>query len=187
MQLHAAAARGDLQGIRYALEHGALVDARNGQGMTALSFALETARAFNRRQGPKVKLKAVSLLLDAGASLDATDSLDRTPVDHAVAIANPDFINLMISKNGNLLRKSASGYSTMLQACYQPASNAKIQIMEKLAAAGVSLNQASQYGEFPLGVCLYFGDFACLNRLCQLGADQSPLQWTDLHCALAQG
>jgi hypothetical protein len=137
------------------LDHGTPVDARNVAGQTALIFALATARAFSRRQGPKVNPETVSLLLDAGASLDEADALDLTPVHHAVQIADPAFVDLLMARKDNFLGETKSGYSVMLHACIQPASNSKIQIMERLAAMGLDLNKASQYGEFPLGVCLY--------------------------------
>jgi hypothetical protein len=48
MQLHSAAARGDIEGIRSALAQGTQVDSRDSGGSTALMFSLHRAAAFDR-------------------------------------------------------------------------------------------------------------------------------------------
>ncbi|HZJ15366.1 MAG TPA: ankyrin repeat domain-containing protein [Chthoniobacteraceae bacterium] len=185
MQLHAAASRGDLEGMAFALNSGADANSCNSAGQTAIVFALERAKAFSRRCGPKVTHEAVKALLDAGADLEAADSLGATAIHHAVGIADPGFLGLLLKRGGNPRHETKSGYSVLLHACFQPASAAKRAIIERLHEAGASLDPASEYGEFPLGVCLYFGDFETLRRLMELGADPGPLNWSALHHAVA--
>ena len=95
MQLHTTASRGDITGMAFALSNGAGIDARNSAGQTALVFALERAHAFSHWRGPKVTLETIQLLLDAGASLEAADSLGVTAIHHAARIPDPEFLNLV--------------------------------------------------------------------------------------------
>lgn len=187
MQLHAAASRGDLDGIAFALKNGADVNSRNAIDQTALVFALEQARAFSRRRGPKITLDAVGSLLDAGADVEARDGLGATPIHHAAGIPDPRFLGLLIEKHTNPRHMAESGYSVLLHACFQPPSLAKRTAIEMLHREGASLDATSAYGEFPLGVCLRFGDLDTLRFLISLGADAGPLNWSELHHAVALG
>ena len=75
----------------------------------------------------------------------------------------------------------------LLHACFQPSGPEKIGIIEHLHETDASLDAASEHDEFPVGVCLRFGDLLTLRRLIQLGADPKPLQWSDSHHAVALG
>lgn len=187
MQLHAAAARGDLNGMAFALKHGTDVNARNSHGQTALLYALERSRGFSARHGLAVTPDAVRFLINAGMNLEAPDSLGATAIHHAAAIPNPDLLEVMLEHGGNAKHVTKSGYSVMTYACYQPASPEKRAIVKRLHEAGVALDTKSDYGEFPLGVCLHFGDLATLGLLLDLGADAGPLNWTSVHRAVALG
>jgi ankyrin repeat protein len=171
--------------MAFALKAGTNVNSRNSAGQTALVFALERARAFSRRWGPKVTLEAVEALLDAGADLEIADSLGATAIHHAANIPDSQFLDLLLKRGGNPTHVTPSGYSVLVHACFQPASPAKRAIIGRLHEAGASLNAASEHGEFPLGVCLRFGDFETLRYLIKLGADSGPLNWSELHLAVA--
>ena len=187
MQLHAAAARGDLDGMASALKRGSDVNARNSGDATALVFALSQARALSRRSGPLVTADAVRLLLDAGADLEAEDSLGYTAIHQAVRIPDRALLDVILERGGNAKHSTKSGYSVLTHACYQPSGLHKQAIVRRLFEAGVSLDAASDYGEFPLGVCLGFGDLETLRVLLDLGAAPGPLNWTPLHHAVALG
>jgi ankyrin repeat protein len=185
MQLHAAASRGDLEGIAFALRTGTDVNSANSAGQTALIFALERAKAFSRRCNPKVTLEVVEALLDAGANLEAKDSLGTTAIHHAVGIPDPRFLGLLLERGANARHVTKSGYSVLVHACFQPASLEKREIVERLHEKGADLNATSVHKEFPLGVCLLFGDFDILRWLIEVGADSGPLNWSELHHAVA--
>jgi cytohesin len=187
MQLHAAAARGDIEGMTFALEHGADINARNGSGQTALVFALERLKGFSSYRGPSMTLDAVRFLIKAGTDLEAADSLGATAIHHAAAIPNLAFLEMILEHGGNAKHVTKSGYSVLTHACYQPSSPEKRAIVRRLHTAGASLDTESDFGEFPLGVCLYFGDLETLRVLLDLGADPKPLNWTPLHHAVALG
>lgn len=171
--------------MAFALKAGTDVNSRNSSGQTALVFALERARAFSRRCGPKVTAEAVELLLDAGADMEAPDSLGATAIHHAVSIPDSQFLDLLLKRGGNPTHVTQSGYSVLVHGCFQPASPAKRAINVGLHEAGTSLDAGAEQGEFALGVCLRFGDFETLHHLIELGADSRPLNWSELHLAVA--
>ena len=185
MQLHAAASRGDVTAMTLALSQGTDINARNAAERTALVFALEQAEGFSHWRGPTVTLEAVQFLLDAGSDLEAADSLGETAIHRAARIPDPQFLDLLLRRGGNPKHITPSGYSVFLSACCQPSGPAKRAIIEQLREADASLDAASTYGEFPLGVCLGFGDFKTLRALIRLGADPTPLHWSELHHAVA--
>jgi len=187
MQLHAAAARGDLEGMAFALKNGMDVNVPNSTGETALVFAMKRANGFARPPGPAVTLDAVRFLIHAGVDLESSDSLGSTAIHHAAAIPNLAFLELILEHGGNAKHVTKSGYSVMAHACHQPSSPDKRSIVRRLHSAGASLNAASDFGEFPLGVCLYFGDLETMRVLLELDADSGPLNWTPLHHAVALG
>lgn len=185
MQLHAAASRGDLEGIESALKAGADVNSRDQRGQTPLARALEDANAFSHRLGPKVTTSAVERLLDAGVDLDLNDSLGDTAIHHAACVPDPRFFDLLVERGGDPRHVTQSGYSVLLHACFQPASPAKQAILLRLIEAGADLDQRSSFGEFPLAVCVRFGDLAALKLLLDAGANPDPLHWTELHHLVA--
>ncbi len=163
------------------------MDAPGTDGDTALNFALREARGFGHRCGPRITPEALHFLLDAGAALNSSGQLGGTAIHLAAAIPNPAFLETVLARGGDPRHIDRSGYSTLTHACFQPPGPAKQAIIRRLHAAGASLDFASDYGEFPLGVCLWFGDFESLRLLLDLGADPSPLNWTALHRAVALG
>jgi ankyrin repeat protein len=187
MQLHAATARGDVDGITFALKSGTDINARNSIGETALVFALRQSKAFSHGRGPTVTNDAVQFLLEAGVDLEAADHLDCTAVHYAVKTGDIGFLRMLLAHGANVKHHTKSGYSVLTLACFQPAGPRKQAIIRELCDLGVSLDAASAYGEFPLGVCLRFGDLKTMRTLVELGADTKPLNWIPLHHAVAFG
>jgi cytohesin len=96
-------------------------------------------------------------------------------------------LDVILEHGANAKHITKSGYSVLTHACYQPPGSQKHSIVRRLHEAGTSLDAASDFGEFPLGVCLYFGDLETMRVLLDLGADPTPLNWTQLHHAVAVG
>ena len=72
--LHVAARAGSAEGVRLLLAHGAVADARDGRGRTALHLAASRG------------LACVAALIAAGARVDAADAGGGTPL-HAASLA----------------------------------------------------------------------------------------------------
>ena len=187
MQLHSAAARGDLEGIRLALAQGASIDTRDDSRSTALLLSLEQAVASGRRRGPRTTVDAVRLLLAAGASLDAVDLVGASAIHLAARTGDIGLFRALLEAGANPKSTTKAGYSVLLHACFQIPSSGKIPILEQLLRLGANPDQVSDHGESPLGVSLQLGDFAAMRLLLSRGASPDVLQWTPLHLAVAFG
>lgn len=187
MEIHAAAARGDLDGIRFCLGRGVSVDARNHENNTPLIHALETRRAFDRRGGPVATPETLSLLLDAGADPNAHGHLERTPLHAAAAASFFEGVAMLVERGADPRREATSRFSTLVSACYAPPSTSKLRVLRRLADAGVSLDLASIHGESPLTVTAGFADFEAFRILVEWGADVSRLGGTAAHRIAALG
>lgn len=187
MEIHAAAARGDLEGVRFCLERGVPVDVLDREKNTPLIHAFVARRAFDLRGGPLASAELLSLLLDAGADPNCRGQLERTPL-HAVAEASClEGLLLLLERGADPRLEAGSRFSTLVSACYAPPSTSKLHILRRLAEAGVSLDLASTHGESPLRVAAGFGDFAAFRTLVDLGADVSRLGGSEAHRAAALG
>lgn len=187
MEIHAAAFRGDIEGVRYCLSRRVPIDQRDRQGDTPLLQALHSRKAFDLRRGPRATTEMVRFLLEAGADVNAKGYLGRTPIHAAVASGLPEWVELLCDQCANPLTESNGEFSTLVAACYQPPSAEKLRIIRSLVERGVSLDRASIHGESPLSVTLWFGDLEAFRVLLELGADRTPLRWTDLHDRIILG
>ncbi len=187
MQIHAAAKRGDIEGLKYCLGRGVPVDLRDSKNNTPLIAALDSLRVFARRKGLKGGLETVRFLLDAGADPNAAGWVGSTPLHAAAASGQLDLVHYLCERGADPGRHTDSAFTTLISACYQPPSPGKLEIIRWLVAAGVSLDDASKHNESPLSTCLYFGDFAALRLLLDLGASPAPLHWNELHRLVALG
>ncbi|MCL4183934.1 MAG: ankyrin repeat domain-containing protein [Burkholderiaceae bacterium] len=84
--LAAAAAQGDLDGIRRALADGAAIEAPDAEGVTPLIAAIRAGR-----------IEAVRLLLEAGADPNRSDADAITPLQHARARSHAPIAELLIA------------------------------------------------------------------------------------------
>jgi ankyrin repeat protein len=123
----------------------------------------------------------VEFLLGAGAGVNATGFLGKTPLHAAAESGIPEWVELLCDRGANPLTESEAGFSTLVGASYQPRSPEKIRIIRSLVERGVSLDRTSKHGESPLSVTLWFGDFEAFRMLVELGANRTPLRLTDLH------
>lgn len=179
MQIHAAARRGDLAELRWCFARGAAADARDGAGNTPLLATLESLRAFDRRSKPHATPETVQALLDAGADPNAVGERGLTPIHLAVQTGEVALVERLERAGADVQHRTAGGYTTLLHACYQPPGKGKLAILQKLISAGIDANAASDYGESPLSVCLYFGDFAALRLLVKAGSEPARLGWSE--------
>jgi serine/threonine-protein phosphatase 6 regulatory ankyrin repeat subunit B len=187
MEIHAAAFRGDLEGVRYCLSRGVPIDQKDRQGDTPLLQALHSRKVYDRRKGPRATTETVRFLLDTGADVHARGYLGRSPLHAAAESGVPEWVELLCERGAAPHAESDGEFSTLVSACYQPPSPEKLRIIRALAGRGVSLDRASKYGESPLNVTLWRGDIEAFRVLLELGADRTPLQWTNLHDRIILG
>ena len=184
MQIHAAAARGDVEAVQFCLSRGVSINTRDKQGNTPLFSALKAASAFKRNKVSVPKLETFRFLLDAGADVNARCHLGQTPAGAAAATGKPDIVAFLSDRGSDFRRVTKSGYSTLVYACLQPPSAAKLETIRILARLGVSLDLGSEHGESPISVSLRDGDIDALRLLLDLGASTDALGWNAVHEAV---
>ncbi len=151
--LHDAARRGDLDGVRNAMAQGADVNALE-KGITALALAASHGRMdvaeFLIGQGAEVNKAAdvgrlplpqvsisggapiVKLLLAAGAHINVTDTLGRTPLMRAAGVGDRETVQLLLASGAEPNLQTARG-GTALETAEE---HGRTEIVDMLKASG---------------------------------------------------
>jgi ankyrin repeat protein len=95
----------DVQGVRGQLKSGADVNVPEGDGATALHWAVHRDSA-----------ELVRLLLDAGASAQAANDLGITPLHLGAANGNVAILRSLLDKRANVNALAASGVTPLMEA-----------------------------------------------------------------------
>lgn len=85
---------------RLMLAHGAVIDARDANGCTALMLASDIYTDG-----------MVALLLDSGAQTDLQDDNGQTALHHAAISGDPDAVQLLIKHHANVYLTDTEGYT----------------------------------------------------------------------------
>jgi ankyrin repeat protein len=109
--LHLAALRGDLDLTRLLLLAGAATEARNHEGMTALSVA-SSVRHDDEVAGVG-HAAVVRLLLAGRADIEAGDSKGATPLMIAAAAGNAPLVKLLLQKGAKVDAVDTTGLSAL--------------------------------------------------------------------------
>jgi ankyrin repeat protein len=151
-----AALGADVEATRLLLEHGALVDLPNVQGVTPLMAAAGQGisgrdRNFNPEQGQARTIEVLELLLDAGADINAkisdvngrtariarlntmTDRLGQTALFGAVKFGWADVVEFLLAKGADPNAKDALG-KTPLDAAMGRTGGRDNVVSEEVAA-----------------------------------------------------
>ena len=138
-QLHAAAARGDVGGLRTLLDSGRVLDvdeAAPACGSTALHFAASVGSAG-----------AVRLLLDAGAFVSAVGRAGATPLMTAAAMGHQESALALLEGGADPNQKHDFGRSTAL---HFAAEMGRASLIRALCAGGADANARKTTGGTPL-------------------------------------
>lgn len=106
-----AAAAADLVGMKLLLAHGADPNIPTAHGLTALGAAAGVgyvggmSKEWSRQQ----RFEVVKFLLDLGGSVDAADSVGRTPLHGAAALGYPEVVQLLVEHGAKLDAKDKGG------------------------------------------------------------------------------
>lgn len=124
-----------------------------------------------------------------GCSPDSPPSIESA-LTCAAKHASPEKIELLLAAGADAAYVDPCGYGVLLGVLhrdYPDSEEQRLTLVERVIDAGAPLDAASHYGESAVSVSSGFGRFRLLELLCRRGADMSPLQWTDLHRAVAFG
>jgi ankyrin repeat protein len=138
-----AAASGDSAELRRLIAAGAPVEARDGQGRTALLLAVEANH-----------VEIAKALLDAGASVNAQAANLDTPWLLAGARGRTAIIAMMLSKKPDLTIRNRFGGNALIPAC----ERAHVEAVPLLLSAGIDVNHVNNLGWTCLLEIVILGD-----------------------------
>ncbi|KAL7790946.1 ankyrin repeat-containing domain protein [Trichoderma ceciliae] len=158
--------------MRWLLENGADVNAKDDFGRSALYFAAATENVsiveeilkhqpelaiLSTRSGNTLlqvalpDLAVIKLLLDAGVSPEHADSSGDTIINSAIITPNPDLVSLLVEKKANIHHPDSSGHTPIWAA----ASRARdASLVRLLADSGANLSETDAEGRGLLHVAL---------------------------------
>ncbi|KAJ4458073.1 putative Nucleoside phosphorylase [Paratrimastix pyriformis] len=171
--LHFAAQEGLVNGVRFMIENGFLLDDANRSFRTALHLAA--------MKGHK---DVAAILLAGGANPDVQDQCGFTPLHLACQSNRGDVVSLLAPRCN--LETAVDGQ----RALHMAAQFADAAVVEALVAAGAQLEAPDGAGRTPLWVAAWNGKADCVKALLDHGAVvEAPDQggWRALHAACDQG
>ncbi|WP_245444839.1 ankyrin repeat domain-containing protein [Pseudaminobacter soli (ex Li et al. 2025)] len=130
-RLHAAAANGDDAAITQLLASGAAIDARDGEGRTALLVATHGNR-----------IDAARALIEAGADVNAKDNINDSPYLYAGARGHLEILKLTLEHGADL--KSTNRYGGI--ALIPASERGHVETVRTLIEAGVNIDHVNKLG-----------------------------------------
>ena len=155
MRAHFAADRADVETLRQLLAAGLSPDAEYDgtpvvwNGKTPL---LTLCIAWHDDAGDRVG--CFKLLRDAGANLEATDRLGRTPLHCAATAGKPDLLSLLIQAGVNVEAVDRYANATALHDAASSSERGVVDCVELLLAAGADMDARDTSGRRPFDIAL---------------------------------
>lgn len=159
--LHAAATRNDADAIQALLAKGTAIDARDGNGRTALLVA---THANN--------IRAAKALIAAGADVNAKDNISDSPYLYAGACGHLDILAMTLAHGADLRSTNRYGGTALIPA----AERGHVETVRTLIAAGVDVDHVNNLGWTALLEAIILGDGGAAHQriidlLMQAGAN----------------
>lgn len=204
--LHLMAAIADCESMRFLVENGADIQARNRLGETVL-HTLASSNEFDGFQD------SLNFLMEMGLDINQTDSNGKTAIHHALVSKDTDekAIEEFIKRGIRINVKDSCGRTELYDAIeevdtqYSPSDlERRAAVIRLLANAGVDVNEGDMYGITPLHLATTRDDLEILVSLLDAGADVTKktksgatvLHWSCkiynmahviIHCYLSEG
>jgi ankyrin repeat protein len=151
MNIHKAANRGDLDGMRHCLQRGVGVDVRDRYGRTPLMYVLSD-------------LDKVRYLVGEGADVNARDNRGETPLMKAAFLGQVDVARYLVGQGAEVNAQDERGVTPLMQAVRH------LDMIEFLVGAGADLNAVDRTGESLLLKAAVSGRLSTVQYLLQSGA-----------------
>lgn len=207
-----AARDADAATMKYLLEHGADVNARDADRRSVLMWASSTEGSVDKikaalDKGAEVNPRSqdgatalhwaaglgrdpamVDALVDAGAAVDIPDNRGRTPLMTAARVGNAGAVQILLKAGADRARKSPQGLNALHWAAEGAEGNAAT--IKALVDAGMALETRAADGSTPLIIAALNGRAEQIVALLDLGADvNASNSWglTPLMAAASEG
>ena len=151
MNIHKAANKGDLAGMKQFLREGADVDARDRYGRTPLMYSLSN-------------LENVRYLVGKGADVNARDEDGETPLMKAAFLGQLDVVRYLVEKGADMNAQNNKGETPLMRAIRD------LDVLEFLVEQGADLNVVDKNGETLLLKATVSGRLATVQYLLGKGA-----------------
>lgn len=151
MNVHKAADKGDLAGVKIFLQKGVAVDARDAYGRTPLMYMLSD-------------LGSVRYLVEEGADVNARDHRGETPLMKAAFLGRLDVVQYLVEKGADVNARSESGETALMRAIRH------LAVVKFLVGRGADIDAADRNGETPLLKATVSGRLSVVQYLVKKGA-----------------
>lgn len=142
-ELHKAAARGDVAAIRKLIAAGAVIDARDEGGRTALLAATHANR-----------VEAARALIEAGADVNAKDVIHDSPYLYAGARGHLEILRMTLAHGADLKSTNRYGGTALIPAC----ERGHVETVRTLIEAGVDVDHVNRLNWTALLEAIILGD-----------------------------
>ncbi|NBX03920.1 MAG: hypothetical protein EBR02_07690 [Alphaproteobacteria bacterium] len=160
----------DIDAVRRELSSGADVNARNEHGDTPLGAA------FYHPPSPEIS----TLLIEAGADVNAQLGHDYIALHHAVLIGHVALVNLLLKKGDAVNAVGRWGCTPLHFAVHDAEAN--IEIVRALLSCGADVNARAGWGHTPLHYAVADNQDDIAELLIKHGADTSAkATWLKRH------
>ena len=178
--IHACAQRGDLEGLRRALDEGSDVHARDQDGVTPLHWA-----AINGHY------ECCQLLLSRGADVNITGgTLRATPMHWCTRQGQVQVMSLLLDHGANPLQLDGQGFHTLHLATHSSLVMTIVYLLQRAEfQPQVALDRKDTQGHTALMWAAFQGDALSVDVLLKHGAavhvsdmdGLTPLHWAVVH------
>jgi len=134
--LHYAAEKGDIEVVKFLVEHEADIDAQDTVlSRTAIHLAAENGN-----------LDCIKYLVEKGADVQDKDSYGATALHYAARSNHLDIVKFLVDKKVDYTAKDTRGWSAM----HYAANGGSADIIKYLLAKGLNINELNKAGRTPL-------------------------------------
>jgi len=201
--LHTAAAFGQPEAVKWLIDHGADISARDVEGRTALDFAicskssLPWENLFVWLKSGKKSLgtnalssntidDVVDILIKSGADVSCQDNNGLTPLCYAAGAGRVTALRALIDANADISHRDKNNSTPIFYA----AASDQAEIIWILRDAGADMSPFDSAGRTPMHVAAENGALKAIRALADAGADpsvQNDVGWTPAHSAAYEG
>ena len=146
-ELHFAAYCGDAEGALAALAQGLDVDSRDDNGYTPLHWNADMGCTPGDREA------LVTLLLDAGATIESRDAQGRTPLSVAAQSGSSTIVRMLLLAGADANARSNSGTTPLMLA----ANSGSVESVIFLLAGGAVANAYTTEGTTAMDMAMDAG------------------------------